>query len=175
MAHNLHSRGKNLLFLGLLALASAVHCGASGTNVSITIQHVAALRGRAFWPHDSDWKGLTLFCTTVVDNSSGTPLSCFAPYRTVFDSVFVTAFDESGKAIAREPYSNPNNGNTGKPRYFTLLQGRSTNELFFVIPNLQRSTSGLTIRLEGRLGGVSPELSCSVTSSVVRVKNILGD
>lgn len=163
------SYGKRLLLVGLFMLIFPAYCGASGTNVSIAIQHAAILRGRAIWPHNFDWNGLTVFCSTVVDSERETPLACFAPYRTVFDSLFITAFDTNGTEIARVPYCNPDKGGTAKPRYFSLPQGRSTNELFFLLPNLRVLTNGLAIRLEGRVGGVSPEVSCCVTSSVVRV------
>src|SRR4029077_19822022 len=90
----------------LLALAFSFSCGASDTNVSITIQYATALRGRAFWPIDTDWQGHTLFCTTVVDNPGGKDLWSWAPYRTVFDSLYVAAFDENGKCFASAFYHN---------------------------------------------------------------------
>ncbi len=157
-----------------LATFSAYALGGPG-EVSVEIQYAAALHGRAVPPHGlTQFDGVTVFCTVIVDNQTGKNLARVGPQpgreRTgsVFDSLFLTVCDDSGKSLSRHPYRWQAYSNF--PGYWVLVTGRTTNELFYLVPSNAVTNNEIAVRLEGSLNTVHSVYSGSITSNVVKIR-----
>src|SRR5690242_20122548 len=120
-----------VLFIALVAHQS-VSAQEARPKTTLTIAHPIALKGNAIAPYDPMPNMTTVFCSVIVDNQTGNPLTMTQVQpgnidnSTVFDTLMLVTCDNQGKTLDRALYMwNP----FSFPRQIALPQGKTTNTL----------------------------------------------